>query len=430
MRAAAGRRSGGALDGEDGGVVGGAIAAVPLLDAVHEGGEALFEGGGATGFEDGEEASDAEVFAGVIFGFVQAIGAEVEAVAGREVDGLLFIGRIGENADGNAGGVADERGRAGLEMDGAEVAGGDITESAGLLVQDPVEHREIAGHGGIGAKLPVEAGDDFGGRGDGIATGAVRGGVVEERAVRGRGQHVSEGDGEEGGGDAVAGDIEDVDGEVLVIEGEDVEGVAADVDAGKGAVGEAEAGEAGETGGEQGLLGLGGGLEILLDDPGGRFEALVGETEGLLGLDFRGDVGLNADQVGDEAGFITDGGDGEAVPERGAVLAVVQQLDGDFALFADGAPEEVDGGGIGFGTLEESAVAAEDFGDGIAGEPLEAGIDVDERLVGQSGVGDGDAFGAGGEGAVLQFELRLGFLLIEQPWGEGLRCGRNHGRCH
>lgn len=390
----------------------------------------MFERGFAAGFQAGEEAIDAEVLAGVVFGFVQTIGAEVEAVAGREVDGLLLIGRIGENAHGDAGGVADERGGAGVEMDGAEVAGGDITESAGLLVQDPVEHREIAGHGGIGAKLPVEAGDDFGGRGDGIATGAVWGGVVEERAVRGRGQHVSEGDGEEGGGDAVAGDIEDVDGEVLVIEGEDVEGVAADVDAGKGAVGEAEAGEVGETGGEQGLLGLGGGLEILLDDPGGRFEALVGETEGLLGFDFRGDVGLNADQVGDDAGVIADGSDGEAVPERGAVLAVVQQLDGDFALFADGAPEEVDGGGIGFGTLEESAVAAEDFGDGIAGEPLEAGIDVDERLVGQSGVGDGDAFGAGGEGAVLQFELRLGFLLIEQPWGEGLRCGRNHGRCH
>lgn len=403
---------------------------MPLLDAIHEGGEALFEGGGATGFEDGEEAVDAEVFAGVIFGFVQAIGAEVEAVAGREVDGLFLIGGVGENADGDAGGIADERGRTVVEMDGAEVSGGGIAEGAGLPVQDPVKHCEVAGHGGIGGKLPVEAGDDFGGRGDGIATGAVRGGVVEEGAVRGGGQHVSESDGEEGGGDAVAGDIEDVDGELLVIEGEDVEGVAADVDAGEGTESEAEAGKAGEARGEQGPLRLSGGFEILFDDPGGGFEAAVGDEQGFLGFDLGGDVGLNADQVGDEAGFITDGGDGEAVPERGAVLAVIEQLDGNFALFADGAPEEVDGGGIGFGTLEESTIAAEDFGDGIAGEPFEAGIDVDERLVGQSGVGDGDAFGAGGEGAVLQFELRLGFLLIEQSLGEGLRCGRNHGRCH
>lgn len=402
---------------------------MPLLDAVHQGSEALFERGCAACFQSGKEAIDAEVLAGTVFGFVEAIGAEVEAVAGREVDGLLFVNGMGENADGDAGGVADERRGTGAEVDGAEVSGGDITEVAGLFVQDAVEHREIAGHGGVGGKLPVEAGDDFGGRGHGEATGAVRGGVVEEGAVRGSRKHVGEGDGEECGGDAVTGDIEDVNGEVLVVEGEDVEGVTADVDAGKGAVGEEEPGEAGEVGREQSLLGLGGGFKILLDDPGGRFEVAVGDEQGLLGFNLRGDVRLNADEVGDETGFIADGGDGKAVPERGAVLAVVEQLDGDFPLLADGAPEEVDGGGVGFGALEEAAVAAEDFGDGIAGEPLKAGVDVDERLVGQAGVGDGDAFGTGGEGTVLQFELRLGFLLVEQPWGESLRCGRDHRRC-
>ena len=43
----------------------------------------------------------------------------------------------------------------------------------------------------------------------------------------------------------------------------------------------------------------------------------------LLGLDFRGDVFLDADVIGELVTFVEYGRDGQFIPERTAVLAVV-----------------------------------------------------------------------------------------------------------
>ena len=133
-----------------------------------------------------------------------------------------------------------------------------------------------------------------------------------------------------------------------------------------------------------------------------------------LPLGFRtlplGHVGLHADEVGDLVAAVADGGDGQGVPERGAVFSVVEDLDGAGPPLPHRLAELGHRGGVGLRALQESAVSAEDLPGRVAGQLLEAGAGVDDRVVGQVGVGDEDALGDGLDGPVAQPERRLGIL--------------------
>ena len=114
------------------------------------------------------------------------------------------------------------------------------------------------------------------------------------------------------------------------------------------------------------------------------------------------DVGLDADEMRDLARPVPDGRDRQAVPERRPVLAVIQNLDQAFATLREGRPDLRYGRRVGLRALQESAVAAQHVPDRIAGHVLEALVDVDQRPIGLSRVGDGDAFGRDVERPVLQ----------------------------
>ena len=104
------------------------------------------------------------------------------------------------------------------------------------------------------------------------------------------------------------------------------------------------------------------------------------------------------------AGGATHRRDRQAIPERRPILPVVQELHDARALRVEGGPNRRHIVGVGEGPLEEPAVAAEDFVGRVAGHPLEAFVHIDKRLVGEAGVGDGDALGGDVEGLVLQGE--------------------------
>ena len=106
----------------------------------------------------------------------------------------------------------------------------------------------------------------------------------------------------------------------------------------------------------------------------------------------------------------------QAIPERRPVLPVIQELHDAWALRFEGGPNRRHIVGVGEGPLEEPAVAAQDFVGRVAGHPLEPFVRIDKRLVGQAGVGDGDALGGDVEGLVLQGEP-LGELT--RPAGRG-----------
>lgn len=117
--------------------------------------------------------------------------------------------------------------------------------------------------------------------------------------------------------------------------------------------------------------------------------------------------------MGDFALLVADRRNGEPVPERGPVPAVVQDLDDALALLGDGRADLGDRGRIRVGPLEKPAVPPKHLGGGIAGHALEALVHVDERAIRETGVGNGDALGRDVERPVLQRELIPGRPLLQ-----------------
>jgi len=105
-------------------------------------------------------------------------------------------------------------------------------------------------------------------------------------------------------------------------------------------------------------------------------------------------------------------GNGKAVPERGPVLAVIEQLHGDLALCAERRSQLVQGIPVTAGTLKKPAIAPQHFVRGVPREPFEAGIDVNQGGIRQAGVGDRDALGNRRQGPILELEERFEALAL------------------
>jgi hypothetical protein len=78
------------------------------------------------------------------------------------------------------------------------------------------------------------------------------------------------------------------------------------------------------------------------------------------------------------------------VPERGAVLAVVQQRHIAGASLFQGIADLHDRFRVGLRSLKKAAVFAMDLAGRVAAHALEGGIMVDQRVIGKPGVADHD----------------------------------------
>jgi hypothetical protein len=124
-----------------------------------------------------------------------------------------------------------------------------------------------------------------------------------------------------------------------------------------------------------------------------------------------GDVVLHADEVDQLTRTIEHRGDRHLVPEGRAVPAVVQQHLGDRLAGAQSGDDPVDGRTVGGRPLQQSAVAADDLGRAVLGEPGEGGIDPDQRVVLAARVGDREGRLGGDHGPVAQ-HLELAPLAV------------------
>jgi hypothetical protein len=220
---------------------------------------------------------------------------------------------------------------------------------------------------------------------------------------------------QEGGPHAVPADVREVETDRAAGEGDDPHRVARQVGAGVERAGDAEPGEVHLRRREEGLLDARRQPYLVL-------ERLLGAPKPLLGVPARGDVRLDADEVGDLARLVADGRDRQPVPERRPVPAVVEDLLDALALPRDGGADPFDRGAIRVGALEEPAVPPQHLGGGVARHALEALVHVDQGTVREAGVGDRDPLGRHVEGPVLQRELVPGRPLPEEG-REGRRPG-------
>ena len=92
-------------------------------------------------------------------------------------------------------------------------------------------------------------------------------------------------------------------------------------------------------------------------------------------------VGLNADEVGDAAGGVAEGADRQGVPERRAVLLIVDEDDAAPGPATNRLANRVEFRRRRVRPLEEAAVAADDFLVRVAGQLLEPAVAVDDRVV-------------------------------------------------
>ena len=127
-----------------------------------------------------------------------------------------------------------------------------------------------------------------------------------------------------------------------------------------------------------------------------------------LGIALRGDVGEDADVVGDRTARVADRRNVELVPEQRAVLAHVAQQRA--ALLAGGQcpPDQRALGLVVLAALQESTVAADDLVRAVAGHTLERAVDEDDRLVGLSRRHDDHAVARALDRAIEQMQLGIG----------------------
>ena len=125
-----------------------------------------------------------------------------------------------------------------------------------------------------------------------------------------------------------------------------------------------------------------------------------------------GQIGEHADEMGQPATGIMHRGDREFVVEGDAVLAVIDHLAAEGPAVMQIGPHARHHGGIGRGPLQEPAVPPDGLADGIARDPLEGGIDIDDGIIGPSGIGDGDGLGDRIQRALAQAQPLLHRLVV------------------
>ncbi len=158
----------------------------------------------------------------------------------------------------------------------------------------------------------------------------------------------------------MAADVEQVEAHAPVRERDDADGVAGEVVTGIEHVREAQRAHVEAGGRQQRLLDAGREPEIV-------FERFLRLAQAILGEPPRGDVGLDADEVSDLARRVAYRRDGQPVPERRAVLAVVQDFDDALAGFGERGADLRHRRRIGLRALEESAVPAHHLRHRVAG---------------------------------------------------------------
>jgi hypothetical protein len=131
---------------------------------------------------------------------------------------------------------------------------------------------------------------------------------------------------------------------------------------------------------------------------------LVRAGQLLLGLLAGGNVRLDTDEVGELAICVPYRGDGQSVPERSPVFAIVQNVDRADLAVPNSVSQARYCRRIGVRPLQEAAVALQGLVHSVAGETRKTLVGIDDRVVFLAEVGDRDAL----VGSVQRqlFELR------------------------
>jgi hypothetical protein len=132
-------------------------------------------------------------------------------------------------------------------------------------------------------------------------------------------------------------------------------------------------------------------------------------------------IDLGREIINDPPGVVAHGADVQLVPERGAVLSVIEQFDGEAATLGDGGPKLGDGLDRGVRPLQEAAVAPDDLGVEVTGEIQECLVGQHDGIVGLTGVRDDDGHSGPFEGDGRQLppiDHHLGRRRARQVTGE------------
>ena len=136
-------------------------------------------------------------------------------------------------------------------------------------------------------------------------------------------------------------------------------------------------------------------------------------------VELRGEVELQL------AVLVGDGAEVERVPEGGAILAVVEQVDGDRRARFDGVTHERYAFLVRLRPLQETAVAAHDLVAPIAAEAKERFVAKYDRIVGQARIGDDHRHAGGANGRGKGITLAgLGMQIVRQVPRVGRLTGR------
>lgn len=386
-------------DGDDGDIVDAHTDSGELAEGPHDVFDDAAGGGGGFGDEEGGDgafdAGAGELTAFEVDGVAEAVGVGDEDIAGLELVAGFFVFLGGVNTGDEAGVAAledfGELAWARAEDDDGVVSGGGDDELAGGGVDEADEEGDELGFEGVADGGDVDLAEQFtecGGAGGVGAEGAADGGH------------------DECGGDALADDITDGEGE-LAVEGFDVVEVAAELEAGLVAGGDVEAVELGEAAGEHSPLDIGGELELSLHGLvllAELAEAVVGEGHGGLIGDGAEEVGLVVGEASGGSAVEAEEAGGAAVVaeaghEQGADVLAGDALDIDDA----GVVEEVGDpdGFTGHGAGAEDAVAGQGH---LLAEPelAEAAAGFGLQLAGF--IEDGDGSGVEAEGIECEVE--------------------------
>jgi hypothetical protein len=101
-----------------------------------------------------------------------------------------------------------------------------------------------------------------------------------------------------------------------------------------------------------------------------------------------GEVQLRGEEVEHAPALIPNRADEQRIPERRAVLAVVQDIDRDALLGFDGATDLGNAVLVGLRPLQKAAVPADQLLGVETRKVAERGIGKDDRIVGLAGIGD------------------------------------------
>ena len=130
-------------------------------------------------------------------------------------------------------------------------------------------------------------------------------------------------------------------------------------------------------------------LEVMGHGVGEAAQVLILGPQLRLNEATRGDVFLHCHVMGDQAGRVHHRGDGRLFPENTAVLFLVAKLAAPGVARGQGLPQFGVVVGAFVARLQKTRVAANDFGQGVAGQRLELGVDVLNVTIG-IGHHDGD----------------------------------------